>query len=234
MFTFQFAKKPKHLPTVLSPDQCALILSELPGIHQLIGSLLYGSGLRMNEALRIRVKDIDFYNQSIFVFQGKGRKDRVTLLPKKLESRLKNQIEQVKMIHDADLTHGYGMTSLPAALVTKYKNSVKTLAWQYVFPSKTICKHPYDDYFCRHHLHHSSFSRALTKATRASGVMKKVSAHTFRHSFATHLLENGTDIRTVQELLGHEDLKTTQIYTHVIGNKNAGTQSPVDMLSNTS
>jgi integron integrase len=231
-FTFQFAKKPKHLPVVLSPQQCADILSQLVGVYQLIGLLLYGSGLRMSEALRLRIKDIDFHNHSVFVYQGKGKKDRITLLPTTLINRLKEQVEVVKTLHIKDLENGYGMTSLPPSLVRKYKNTVSTLPWQYLFPSANICKHPYDQYFCRHHLHHSSFSRALTKATRASDVMKKVTAHTFRHSFATHLLESGTDIRTVQELLGHEDLKTTQIYTHVIGNKNAGTLSPVDMLSN--
>jgi integron integrase len=230
-FNFKFAKKPKPLPKVISPEESLAVLNQLKGVHQLIGYLLYGSGLRMNEALSLRVKDIDFYNQSIFVFQGKGKKDRVTLLPKFLIDRLRTQIEIVKQLHEQDLENGFGMTSLPPALVRKYKNSVKTLPWQYVFPSAKICKHPYDNYFCRHHLHHSTFSKSLTMATRSSGVMKRVTAHTFRHSFATRLLETGTDIRTVQELLGHEDLKTTQIYTHVLGNKNAGTLSPIDMLA---
>jgi len=230
-FQFEFAKRPKTLPVVLSPSEIIEIISQLSGCYHLIASILYGSGLRMNEALKLRVKDINFYNQSIFVFRGKGNKDRTTLLPHTLLTPIKEQIATVKKIHEKDLENGFGMTSLPPALIRKYKNSVKTFAWQYLFPSTTLCQHPYDDYHCRHHIHHSAFSKALTKATRASGVYKKVTAHTFRHSFATHLLENGTDIRTVQELLGHEDLKTTQIYTHVIGKSKAGTTSPLDKLS---
>jgi len=227
---FSYAKKPKNIPTVISPKEVRLILQHLPAPFKLIVSVLYGAGLRLNEALRLRIKDIDFDNKSIFVFRGKGQKDRITLLPSELEHSLVDQIIHAQNLHDRDLKDGYGLTSVPASLHRKYKAAMKDFAWQYIFPSTTKCVHPIDGYVCRHHIHPSSLSRHLRQATVKSGVVKKVSAHTFRHSFATDLLNNGTDIRTVQTLLGHNDLRTTEIYTHVIGQRHAGTVSPFDRI----
>jgi len=228
---FSYAKKPKSIPTVLSPKQVATIIQHLPSPFQLIVSILYGSGLRLNEALRLRIKDIDFSNKSIFIFRGKGQKDRITLLPNELESSIKRQIKHAKDVHLRDLKNGFGLTSVPASLHRKYQDAMKDFAWQFLFPSTTKCQHPIDGYICRHHIHPSSLSRQLRNATVKSGVTKKVSAHTFRHSFATALLINGTDIRTVQTLLGHSDLRTTEIYTHVIGQRHAGTISPFDKIA---
>jgi len=227
---FSYAKKPKNIPTVISPKEVRLILQHLPAPFKLIVSVLYGAGLRLNEALRLRIKDIDFDNKSIFVFRGKGQKDRITLLPSELEHSLVDQIIHAQNLHDRDLKDGYGLTSVPASLHRKYKAAMKDFAWQYIFPSTTKFVHPIDGYVCRHHIHPSSLSRHLRQATVKSGVVKKVSAHTFRHSFATDLLNNGTDIRTVQTLLGHNDLRTTEIYTHVIGQRHAGTVSPFDRI----
>jgi integron integrase len=227
---YEFAKTPKNLPTVLSPEEVAAVMRHIEGIYWLITALLYGSGFRINEALCLRIKDIDFYSKSIFIFRGKGRKDRYTVLPTQLVEPLKQQIEKVKKGHQKDLDEGYGYTSVPPALMKKYSHVLKDFSWQYLFPSVTRCIHPYNGYICRHHLHATAFSRQLRQAVKASGIHKRVTAHTFRHSFATSLLQQGTDIRTVQELLGHTDLKTTEIYTHVIGNRRAGTISPVDFL----
>ncbi|ARU57250.1 integron integrase [Oleiphilus messinensis] len=228
---YSFTKKPIRLPTVLNPPEVADILANMDGKYRLITKILYGSGLRINEALSLRVKDIDFTNQSIFVFRGKGRKDRYTLLPELIVPDLKLQIERCKKIHQEDLIEGFGFSSLPASLHRKYKTALKDFAWQYVFPSTGRCIHPKDGYVCRHHLHHSAYSRALRSAVVKSAIPKRVTAHTFRHSFATTLLKSGTDIRTLQELLGHTDLKTTEIYTHVINNRRAGSMSPVDLMA---
>ncbi len=253
---FSLAKRPRNLPTVLSHDEVAAILSQLSGVHKLLVALLYGSGLRINEALRLRVKDIDFSARAIFVFRGKGQKDRYTLLPQRLESPLRQQIGRTLALHQQDLREGYGLSSVPPALLRKYRNVLKDEAWQYVFISQSRCEHPVDGYVCRHHLHRSGFSKALRRALIQSGIKKRVTLHTFRHSLmtgvqpfhpsgrlarrsnrrsrpvcATKLLEQGTDIRTVQELLGHGDIRTTEIYTHVLGNRRAGTQSPVDSLA---
>lgn len=227
---YQFAKKPKGLPTVLSPHEVQLILAQLEGKYWLITALLYGCGLRINEALRLRIKDLDLHNQSLYVHRGKGAKDRYTLLPTKLLPHLEAQLQTIKVLHETDLQAGYGHTSLPPTLIKKYGNAIRSLAWQYLFPSSVRCIHPYDGYVCRHHLHPSAYGKNLRKAVQLSGVNKKVSAHTFRHSFATELLRSRTDIRTVQELLGHADLRTTEIYTHVIGQRHAGTHSPLDHL----
>lgn len=228
---FSYAKKPKNIPCVLSPLEVIAILSQLKNPYKLIVSILYGAGLRLNEVLRLRIKDIDFHNHTIFVFQGKGNKDRVTLLPQEIESDLKQQILKAKELHDTDLSHGYGLASVPPSLVRKYKNAMKDFSWQFIFPSTTMCRHPVDNYVCRHHIHDSTFSKNLRFALLKTDIAKKVSAHTFRHSFATALLQNGTDIRTVQTLLGHVDLRTTEIYTHVIGSQFAGTLSPFDRIS---
>lgn len=227
--SYSFTKREKSVPTVLSHSEAKTILSNMTGTHWLIASLLYGCGLRINEALSLRVKDINLENGTVFIFRGKGAKDRYSLLPKSLEKSLRQQIERVKIRHEKDLAEGYGLTSLPPALHRKYGNAIKDFSWQYVFPSTTKCTHPYDGYICRHHLHESAFRKQLRKATLAANINKRVKAHTFRHSFATQLLLNGTDIRTVQELLGHTDLRTTEIYTHVIGTRFSNTVSPVDL-----
>lgn len=227
--SFTYAKTPKRLPVVISHTQALEVIGGLQGKYWLIASLLFGSGLRINEALRLRIKDIDFEQNTIFVFKGKGGKDRYTLLPKSIIPELRSQIEYVKKLHKKDLNEGFGKTSLPPALNRKYKNVVKDACWQYIFPSAIRCKHPFDNYVCRHHLHESAFRKQLRAAVIASKIDKRITSHTFRHSFATHLLNNGCDIRTLQELLGHTDIKTTEIYTHIVGEKLAGTKSPLDL-----
>ncbi len=228
--SYSFTKREQAIPTVLSHDEATLILSKMKGIHKLIASILYGSGLRINEALTLRVKDLNLTNNTVFVFRGKGRKDRYSLLPKTLNSLISDQIAKVKQLHQKDLSEGYGLTSLPPALLRKYGNAVKDFSWQYLFPSTTRCVHPYDNYICRHHIHESAFRKQLRKAVLAANINKRVKAHTFRHTFATELLLSGTDIRTVQELLGHTDLKTTEIYTHVVGSRFSNALSPVDRI----
>lgn len=227
---YDFAKQPKRLPTVLSPPEVFEVLKCMTGKYHLITALLYGGGFRLSEVLSLRIKDIDLINRSIFIFNGKGRKDRYTLLPESLIPMLKQQMENAKCVHERDLNEGFGSTSLPPALHRKYKSSLHTFTWQYLFPSTTRCKHPYDGYICRHHIHDTAYSKQLRSAIIASKITKRVTAHTFRHSFATQLLRSGSDIRTVQELLGHSDIKTTELYTHVIGSKRAGTPSPIDTL----
>jgi len=228
---YKFAKKPVRLPVVISSEEIERILQHLTSKYWLITALLYGCGLRIHEALSLRVKDIDLYNRSIFVFRGKGNKDRYTLLPEKLISNITSQISIVREIHEADLAEGFGLTSVPQALHRRYQSTLKDFSWQYLFPSTVRCLHPYDGYVCRHHLHHSAYSKKLRLAVVASGITKRVTAHTFRHAFATNLLQTGSDIRTVQEILGHNDIRTTEIYTHIVGNRRAGTTSPFDRLA---
>lgn len=228
---YDFAKRPKRLPTVLAAQEVTAILQHMTGKYHLITALLYGCGFRLNEVLALRVKDIDLINKSIFIFRGKGAKDRYTLLPISLIPKIKMQLEHAKEVHDADLLDGFGNTSLPPALHKKYKKSLHSFTWQYLFPSTTRCIHPYDGYICRHHIHSSAYAKKLRPAVLASGVNKRVTPHTFRHSFETQLLQSGSDIRTVQELLGHSDIRTTELYTHVIGNKRAGTSSPIDAIN---
>jgi integron integrase len=178
---FGYSKQAKRLPTVMSAPEVLKILQNLTGIHHLIASILYGAGLRINEALSLRVKDIDFDNGTIFVFRGKGQKDRVSLLPKSISDDLKVQISKVKRIHAKDVAQGYGLTSLPPSLHKKYGQTLKDIHWQYIFPSTTRCKHPHDNYFCRHHLHESSFRKQLRTAVVQAQISKRVTAHTFRH-----------------------------------------------------
>ncbi len=226
---FQKAKRPRRLPTVLTPMEVTTIINELDGIHKLIVQVMYGSGLRVSEALGLRVQDINFESNSVVIRNGKGGKDRVTLLSDKLKPMLANQIEQALSVQQKDNQNGIG-PSLPAALDRKYPSAFRSTGWMFLFPSKTICRHPISNKLCRHHLHHTVIRKALKKVTNALRFQKRVTCHTFRHSFATHLLQSGTDIRTVQELLGHSDIKTTQIYTHVIGQHYAGTLSPMDRI----
>jgi integron integrase len=227
---YKFAKTTKNIPTVLSEQEVAMILANLEGKYWLLTALLYGCGFRIHEALALRTKDIDVEQKSIFIFHGKGGKDRYTLLPEVLITPINKQIEHARLVHDKDLAEGFGFPSVPIALKRKYGNSLTDFGWQYLIPSTTRCCHPYDGYICRHHLHRTAYTKQLRRAVKAGGVKKRVTAHTFRHSFATNLLTHGTDIRTVQELLGHNDIRTTEIYTHVIGQRRAGTVSPIDTL----
>lgn len=225
------AAKPRHLPTVLSTAEVQAILNntELPR-NKVIFSLLYGAGLRITECLRLRVKDIDFNLGCIQVQDGKGNKHRTTLLPSKLIPELQILMQQAIEIQREDNAQGVG-PSLPFALDKKYPTAYRQPAWMFIFPSLTLCAHPVLQKLCRHHLHDSVPRKALKLAIEKAGILnKRVSCHTFRHSFATHLLQAGRDIRTVQELLGHSDVATTQIYTHVLGQQFAGTSSPLDRL----
>jgi len=225
----RFAKKPRQLPTVLNTKEVVLVLEQLEGIHRLIVEVMYGSGLRVSECLRLRIQDIDFHNSSVTVRDGKGGKDRVTLLSHGLKDELKEQMRKSIELQRLDNESDIG-PSMPIALGRKYPQAYKNSGWMFLFPSTTLCKHPVTDQWCRHHLHTSVIRKAVKRATSRSGVQKRVTCHTFRHSFATHLLEAGTDIRTVQELLGHTDVNTTQIYTHIIGKHYAGTMSPIDRI----
>ena len=226
---FRLARRARHLPTVLTVTEVSMVLEELSGIHSLIVEMMYGSGLRVSEALGLRVHDIDFEHNSVTVRERKGNKDRVTLLGVSLKPRLLEQIEIALETQSGDNVSGVGQ-SMPDALGRKYPNAFRTPGWMFIFPSTTLCRHPQNGKTCRHHLHHTVIRKALKRATTAAMIHKRVTCHTFRHSFATHLLQNGTDIRTVQELLGHTDVKTTQIYTHIIGQHYAGTNSPLDRI----
>lgn len=224
------AKPAQHLPTVLSKSEVGQVLSEMDGLHRLMARLLYGCGLRLMECLRLRVKDIDFEQAQIIVREGKGEKDRLTMLPISLVEPLKAQIAFVQKQHGRDLEQGFGSVELPFALARKYPNADKELAWQYVFPSDRLSTDPHSGITRRHHLDPSGLQRAVKAATKLSKINKPVSPHTFRHCFATHLLEAGYDIRTVQELLGHKDVKTTMIYTHVLNRGPKAVRSPLDEL----
>lgn len=222
------AKKSKHLPTVLSKNEVANLFRRFDGIPHLVCSLLYGSGLRISEALRLRVQDIDFDYMQVIVKSGKGKKDRVSMLPEKLKEPLKNQIKKVKNMHQQDLAKGYGRTILPNALSKKYPDAAKSFTWQYLFPSKFRREDPRSGIIHRYHLSPKKIQRAFKKAAGEADITKKASPHTLRHSFATHLLQNGYDIRTVQDLLGHKNLKTTSIYLHVLNRGGHGVKSPLD------
>lgn len=222
------AKKPQHLPVVLSAREVRQVLRRLDGIAWLVASLLYGSGLRLIEALRLRVKDIDFDYRQIVVRDGKGGKDRVTVLPSDLESPLRRQLERVRDAHTHAAHHGFGGVELPFAIDRKYPTATSELTWQYVFPADHPSRDPRSGAWRRHHVHEDTIQRAVRAAVRAAGIAKPASCHTFRHCFATHLLERGYDIRTVQELLGHKDVATTQIYTHVMQRGAGGVRSPLD------
>ena len=222
------AKRPRYMPTVLTPSETRSVLNELSGVHQMIAKLLYGSGLRLNEALQLRVKDIDFGYQQLGIRDAKGQENRVTILPKELIEPLRWQLETAKRQHQRDLERGYGSVYLPFALERKYPNAERQWIWQYVFPAERISEDPRSGIVRRHHFHESSLQKSIKQAALRSGVQKRVSCHTFRHSFATHLLQNGYDIRTVQELLGHKDVKTTMIYTHVLNKGGRAVQSPLD------
>jgi integron integrase len=226
----QRAKTNFKIPTVFSREEVRNILKQLDGTTWIMASLLYGSGLRLMECLRLRIKDIDFSCKQIVVRDGKGARDRVTLLPESLITPLKNHLQRVKSLHNFDLNEGFGKVHLPFALKRKYPNAHSELAWQYVFPSSKRSLDPAANQIRRHHVDESVLQRAIHKAIRICGITKPGSCHTLRHSFATHLLESGCDIRTIQELLGHKDVSTTMIYTHVIKKGGSGIKSPVDTI----
>lgn len=221
-------QKYRHVPVVLSEQEVKKILFEMTGVKALIVSLIYGSGLRISESLRLRVQDLDFDYNQIEVRNSKGAKDRITMMPQKLKKPLKVQIKKVKFLHDRDLSSAMGEVLLPKALSKKYPNASCELKWQYLFPSRKIGKDPRTGFKHRYHQSAQAVNRAIKKAVHKTGLQKKISAHTFRHSFATHLLKNGYDIRTVQELLGHKSVKTTMIYTHVLNRGGKGVKSPLD------
>ena len=223
------AKRSTYLPTVLTKDETLRVIGAMSGIHQLQAKLLYGCGLRLMECLRLRVKDIDFEQGQIIVRDGKGMKDRVTMLPDSLRVPLQEQLRRAKIIHEQDLAEGHGQVDLPFALDRKYPNANCEWGWQYVFPADKLSTDPRTGRLGRHHRHESRLQRAVKQAARQAGINKRVGCHTFRHCFATHLLENNYDIRTVQELLGHKDIKTTMIYTHVLNRGGLAVRSPLDI-----
>lgn len=224
------SRKEPRIPVVLTKEEVGQVLSLMDGVPGLVVKLLYASGLRITEAVRLRVQDIDFGFKQIMVRDGKGKKDRVTPLSINLMPLLEAQLAKVKALHEQDLKQGFGSVYLPYALAKKYPNANKELAWQYVFSSRNLAEDPRSGITRRHHVDQSLVNKAIKRAVKQCGIHKKVSAHTFRHSFATHLLQTGTDIRTIQSLLGHASLQTTMIYTHVLKQGGQGVVSPFDVL----
>jgi integron integrase len=222
------ARRPKRLPVVLSRDEVARLLNALNGIPQLVARLMYGTGMRLLEALRLRVKDIDFTRRQVIVRAGKGNKDRYTVLPETLVEPLQSHLHKVQALHMSDLANGFGSVQLPFALARKYPNADRDWGWQYVFPSGKFSTARGDTVLRRHHLDEKNLQRNIRQAVEHCRFGKPVSSHTLRHCFATHLLENGYDIRTIQELLGHKDVNTTMIYTHVLNKGGRGVRSPLD------
>jgi integron integrase len=225
------SKKPVRVPTVMTREETLKLIAMMHGTHQLMAKLIYGCGLRVMECIRLRVKDIDFAMNQIVVRDGKGKKDRITVLPDGVKPALIEHLVYVKRLHQDDLTKGYGRVYLPNALAKKYPNADRQWGWQYAFPAKTLSKDPRSGMKRRHHLHVSCIQKAIRKAVNLCAVVKPVGCHTLRHSFATHLLAEGYDIRTVQELLGHKDVSTTMIYTHVLNRGGKGVRSPLDFTA---
>ena len=224
------AKAPRRLPVVLTRDEVAAVLARLHGVHALVGHLLYGTGMRIMEGVRLRVKDIEFTRRLIIVRDGKGQKDRVAMLPDRVVPPLQTQLARARALHERDVASGFGHVGLPYALARKYPNAARDWGWQYVFPAAQRALDPRTREVRRHHLGDQAFQRAMRQAVRDAGLAKPATPHTLRHSFATHLLESGYDIRTVQELLGHSEVSTTMIYTHVLNRGGLGVVSPLDRL----
>ncbi|MBI5756271.1 MAG: integron integrase [Nitrospirae bacterium] len=224
------AKRGQKLPVVLTVGEVRRLFEQMTGTNRLIAELLYGAGLRLMEAARLRVKDIDFDANTLYVRSGKGDNDRSTMLPAAVKERLREHLTSVKALHDKDLAAGHGKVFLPDALERKYPNAAKEWGWQYVFPSATLSVDPRSGIVRRHHISDTAIQSALKNAVRKSGILKHATVHTLRHSFATHLLQNGVNIREVQSLLGHKNVETTMIYTHVLRDMSNAPQSPLDAL----
>ena len=228
---FAHSKKPKRLPVVLSTNEVALLLNNISHPTQkLMANLLYGSGMRLMECIRLRIQDVDFDYQQILIRNAKGAKDRIVPLPKHVHQNMSKHIQDIRKLHLSDLSEGYGSVYIPDALSPKYPNAQKEPGWQYVFPSSSISKDPRSSAIRRHHVHERGLQKVIKSTSLQVGITKRVSCHSLRHSFATHLLENGYDIRTVQELLGHADVSTTMIYTHVLNKPGVIVTSPLDLL----
>ncbi len=223
-----WAKKPKRLPVVFTRSEVKRVLDQLRGTNWLMANLLYGAGLRLTECLQLRVGDIDFEYKQVTVRNAKGEKDRVTMLPEKVIEPLKKHLKNVKLLHEKDVKNGYDSVYLPYALERKFPNAGRELCWKFIFPATKISTDPKTGIRRRHHIYETVLQKAIKVAIKKAGITKHASCHTFRHSFATHLLERGQDIRTIQELLGHKNIETTQIYTHVLNKGGLGVKSPAD------